>query len=277
MSCSNFAGRLLGDDFAQAYADDARRAWGIAFPTVADRDLYVFVLDRDTGMNIYRLALDPLRSLAFDRRLAARVEALHHGPPIPGCPTDPFERQAFLRALALVQLIEHDGAGTATSAGAEIIVVVDHTTPDGTPDIDWGRDLDIPERVLHDLLHHPTTKIHEIVVRNGTIITAPGQLDLGRTSRLANRAQRRALRALHRTCAIPGCDTTFDRCTIHHIVWWRHGGTTDIANLIPICSRHHHLVHDRGWQLTLGPHRELTVTTPSGRVMTTGPPHRWAA
>ncbi len=233
--------------------------------------------DRDTGMNIYRLALDPLSSLSFDRRLATRVETLHHGPPIPGCPTDPLERQAFLRALALLQLLEQEGTGTGTSGGAEVIVVIDHTTPDGTPDIDWGRDVHIPERVLHDLLGEPSTHVHEIVVRNGVIVTAPGRLDLGRTSRLANRAQRRALRALHRTCAIPGCDTTFDHCTIHHITWWRHGGNTDLANLIPICHRHHHLVHHRGWQLSLAPNRELTVTTPSGRVMTTGPPQRWAA
>jgi hypothetical protein len=34
------AARLIGDWFAGAYADDARRAWGIAFATVADREAY---------------------------------------------------------------------------------------------------------------------------------------------------------------------------------------------------------------------------------------------
>jgi hypothetical protein len=34
------ATRLLGDWFPEAYADDARRGWGIAFPTVAERDAY---------------------------------------------------------------------------------------------------------------------------------------------------------------------------------------------------------------------------------------------
>ena len=232
-------------------------------------------LDRDTGMTIYRWVLDPLRSLSFDQRLSAIVEALHHGPPIPGCPTDPLERQAFLRAHALLLML--DGQAGAPAAGAEIIVVVDHTTPDGTPDTDWGRPVDIPQRVLDDLFGHPSTHVVEIVVRNGVVVTAPGRLDLGRTTRLANRAQRRALRALYRGCGIPGCDITFDRCTIHHIHWWRNGGATDLANLLPLCNRHHHLVHDNGWTLHLGPNRELTVTTPSGRVMSTGPPHRWAA
>jgi hypothetical protein len=34
------AAALLGDWFPDAYADDARRGWGIAFPTVAERDAY---------------------------------------------------------------------------------------------------------------------------------------------------------------------------------------------------------------------------------------------
>ena len=232
-------------------------------------------IDRDTGMTIHRLALDPLRSLSFERRLAAMVELLHHGPPIEGCPADPLERQAFLRAHALLLMIE--GQGRRGTSGAEIIVVVDHTAPDEVPDVDWGRPADIPTRVLHDLLDEPTTRVHEVVVRNGVVISAPGALDLGRTTRLASRAQRRALRALYRGCGMPGCDVTFDRCTIHHVVWWRHGGPTDLGNLLPVCNRHHHLVHDRGWLLQLGPNRQLTVTTPSGRVMTTGPPRRWAA
>ena len=34
------ADRLLGEGFGDAYADDARRAWGIAFPTVEERAAY---------------------------------------------------------------------------------------------------------------------------------------------------------------------------------------------------------------------------------------------
>jgi hypothetical protein len=34
------AGRLLGEWFPAAYADDARRGWGIAFPTPQERDAY---------------------------------------------------------------------------------------------------------------------------------------------------------------------------------------------------------------------------------------------
>jgi len=59
-------------------------------------------------------------------------------------------------------------------------------------------------------------------------------LDIGRTQRTANRQQRRALRAMYRTCAAKGCDTPFDRCHIHHIDWWEHGGPTDLKNLLAL-------------------------------------------
>ena len=39
-SCSRAPRDLIGDWFAEAYADDARRGWGIAFPTVDERDAY---------------------------------------------------------------------------------------------------------------------------------------------------------------------------------------------------------------------------------------------
>lgn len=93
--------------------------------------------------------------------------------------------------------------------------------------------------------------------------------DMGREIRHANRAQRRALRAIYRTCAFGDCDIAFDRCEIHHLVPWELGGTTDLSNLVPICSRHHHVVHEGGWQLSLSPDRTVTITQPDGQVFTT--------
>ena len=48
---------------------------------------------------------------------------------------------------------------------------------------------------------------HAVVVRNGVVLYAPGEPNLGRNTRLANRAQRSALRGLYRSCAIPGGTT----------------------------------------------------------------------
>jgi len=68
--------------------------------------------------------------------------------------------------------------------------------------------------------------------------------DVGRAKRLATSHQRRALEAVHTTCAVPECDVRFDRCHIHHIDYWEHGGTTDLVNMVPLCNKHHHAVHE---------------------------------
>ena len=95
------------------------------------------------------------------------------------------------------------------------------------------------------------------------------QLDMGNQIRLANRAQRRALRAIYRTCAFPGCDVPFHRTEAHHIWPWELGGPTDLINLLPLCARHHHLAHEGGWSLQLAPDRTLTVYRPDGELHAT--------
>ena len=106
-----------------------------------------------------------------------------------------------------------------------------------------------------------------------TVLNTDGVVvDLGRSVRLANRAQRRALRAMYATCAIPGCAVRSKHCEPHHIHYWRHGGTTDLHNLLPLCSRHHHAAHEGRWQLALDNQRRLTITYPNGTTQTTGPP-----
>ena len=72
-------------------------------------------------------------------------------------------------------------------------------------------------------------------------------VDVGRAKRLATADQRRALRAMHQTCAAPDCPVRFGDCDIHHLTEWRDGGMTNLANLIPLCSKHHHLIHEGQW------------------------------
>ena len=96
-------------------------------------------------------------------------------------------------------------------------------------------------------------------------------LDVGREHRTATRPQRRALRAMYRTCAHPHCTVTFDRCRIHHIIWWTNNGPTDLDNLLPLCEQHHHLVHEGHWTLTITPDRTATWIRPDGTHWHTGP------
>lgn len=104
-------------------------------------------------------------------------------------------------------------------------------------------------------------------------------LDVGRSQRLATDDQRRALRAMYRTCGIGDCDVPFDRCEIHHLDEWdAHHGETNLDRLIPGCSRHHHLVHEGGWTLELDARtRELTIRLPDGTVHRRSRPHSVAA
>jgi hypothetical protein len=192
-------------------------------------------------------------------------------------PDDPGQRADFLRAHALAGLLDGTGgAGGGRLGPPELIAVVDATAPqpDGTPTVDWGLPVELPTAVLRDLW--PTATIRPVVVAGGIVVHAPGAVNLGRTTRLANRAQRRALRALYPTRALPDCSVAFEYCDIHHVIWWEspYDGATDLDNLLPTCSRHHHAIHDRGWQLKLAPDRALTITYPDRTTTTVRPPRR---
>ncbi|HZY09078.1 MAG TPA: HNH endonuclease, partial [Ilumatobacteraceae bacterium] len=54
-------------------------------------------------------------------------------------------------------------------------------------------------------------------------------------------------------------------------------GLTDIDNLVPLCGRHHHLVHEGSWKLHLAADRTLTITRPDGRISIHDPPRAGAA
>ena len=226
-------------------------------------------IDHDTGMGRWSATWDPETMVRLENRLDAQVQALFHDTQPEGCPSDLLEKQSFLRAHALLALLNGGGARLGRP---EIVVVIDHTTTREQPVIDWGLPVDLPQRVLDDL--YESAAVHTVVVRNGVIIDAPGELNLGRSSRLANRAQRRALGAMYATCAIPGCRVRYSRTKLHHVIWWEHGGMSDLDNFLPVCERHHHNIHHDGWLLTLTPDRTLTILFPDGSIMTTGPPKR---
>ena len=69
----------------------------------------------------------------------------------------------------------------------------------------------------------------------------------GRDLRHASIAQWKALIARDRGCI--GCGAAPSRCEAHHIVAWEDFGRTDIDNMVMVCSRCHHDLHDRGMVL----------------------------
>jgi hypothetical protein len=78
-------------------------------------------------------------------------------------------------------------------------------------------------------------------------------LDLGRTFRTAPPDLRRALEIRDGGCVVAGCTADLSRCQAHHVVYWRHGGTTSLRDMALVCRPHHHDIHEGGWLLAPRP------------------------
>lgn len=92
-------------------------------------------------------------------------------------------------------------------------------------------------------------------------------LDYGRATATISASLWAALGIRDEHCRFPGCDRPLYWCEGHHVIAWEHGGPTALANLVVLCSRHHHLVHRRGWSLRLKRNAEVEVTTADGRIL----------
>ena len=70
----------------------------------------------------------------------------------------------------------------------------------------------------------------------------------GATVRTAANDQWRALIARDRGCI--GCGAEPCRCQAHHVVPYAQSRRTDIDNLVLVCWKCHHNIHDHNWQVT---------------------------
>jgi hypothetical protein len=216
-------------------------------------------IDKTTGMHHTHLELDPVRDATLHAAIDAQIRRL---------------RQVDGNARTPWAQLQVDAVTAATSGG-----------PGGerVPEISVLTDLDTLMSGWHahsicetdDGVALPVETVRRMCCDAEIlpiVLGGAGEvLDVGRARRTATRAQRRALRAMHRTCAHPDCTVVFSACDIHHVAWWgRDDGPTDIDNLLPVCERHHHLIHEGGWTLTIAPDRTATWTRPDGTVHWTG-------
>ena len=169
---------------------------------------------------------EPARPSEVDPTLAARDPA------------------ASRRVDALVSLVRAAlAAGDVPDDGddlTEVLVMVDHDVL--THGCEVGRcslnngppiGTDTARRLACD------ARLRPLVHRDGQ------PLKLGRSQRVANRAQRRALRFRDGPgCAFPGCLAR--HVDAHHIWFWEFGGPTDIDNMCLLCRHHHRLMHEGG-------------------------------
>ncbi|MGH7687131.1 MAG: DUF222 domain-containing protein, partial [Candidatus Dormibacteria bacterium] len=180
------------------------------------------------GAATVRAALEPLakREGAGDERPRSRrmaeawIELSHHGLDAGVLPSIAGQRP-HLQVTASVETLQ--GGRGAPTGEVEYAGPVPHATV---------------ERLACD------AAVTRVVFGPGSVI-----LDAGRSRRLPGAAMRRALVARDQGCRWPGCDRPSSWTAAHHLRHWAgEGGTTDVANLVSICHKHHEKVHEHGWR-----------------------------
>ena len=96
----------------------------------------------------------------------------------------------------------------------------------------------------------PPTPADRITALAALLLGGPRHpLAVGRTSRTATPAQRKALATRDHGCIIPGCQIPAENCQAHHLTDWANAGDTTINNLALLCWTHHRQVDLRMWTI----------------------------
>ena len=206
--------------------------------------------DPDDGMTVLFGRFDPITGARIETALSQKMDEQWRE-------EDPRNRatagQRMADALALL-LTSGDGEKNGRSRGARLLLIADYDVitrelrncrlSDGTP---------IPVQKVREMACD--AEILPAIFRG-----ASQPLDLGRSRRIASPAQRVSLIARDRNCV--GCSASAAWCQAHHIIPWQPGGPTDLNNLVLLCSRCHHKVHDDRWQIRRTAPGQYTLRPP---------------
>ena len=154
--------------------------------------------------------------------------------------------QLRVDALDLLTSGAADAKGRDGSSGrpkAEIIVVADIGTLTGA-DLAGRGEIPGAGPVPPAVLQRIACDAH----LTGLLFADGKPLHHGSTVRTATAKQWRALIARDRGCV--GCGAEPARCQAHHIVPWAQTRRTDIDNLVLVCWKCHHNIHDHHWRVT---------------------------
>ena len=214
--------------------------------------------DKTTGMFHLHAELDPERGAKLDRQLQLELARLCSADQETG--DDPT---AYMQLKVNALLASASNTGDGVPARPELVVHLD---------IQWlygaMRDRGMCETV--DGVPLPAETVRRMAcdcVILPALMRGDGLVkDMGRGARTATPAQRQRLSTMHATCAHPGCRVGFSKCRIHHVQFWGLLGPTDEDNLLPLCEKHHHLVHEGQWRLEMTPDRVATWRLPDGTV-----------
>ena len=91
-------------------------------------------------------------------------------------------------------------------------------------------------------------------------------LDVGRKQRTVSTPLRRALYARDRGCTFPGCHRK-RYVDGHHLKHWINGGETTPGNMTLLCTHHHGMLHEGGFQIVKEEGGTLRFVTADGRTI----------
>jgi Domain of unknown function (DUF222)/HNH endonuclease len=97
-------------------------------------------------------------------------------------------------------------------------------------------------------------------------------LEAGRPSRNIPAGLRRVVHGRDQHCRYPGCTCKGAWCEVHHIIEWNKNGEHSIKNLVLLCPRHHHRIHQLNETLILLDDGTLIVITVLGEERMSHPP-----
>jgi len=144
--------------------------------------------------------------------------------------------------LAKCYLSGGSGKKLCTADHYQVTVHVDENALRGASDVNSKSDLPIEtvRRLCCD-----SSLVAAIDDANGNT------KDTSRKHRVVHPSLRRKLLSRDRGCRFPGC--THERwLTAHHVVHWADGGETTAENLVMLCSKHHRLLHEGGFEIKPG-------------------------
>ncbi|MFZ9042361.1 MAG: HNH endonuclease [Ilumatobacteraceae bacterium] len=218
--------------------------------------------DRATGMKHTMLHLDPVRDASMWAIVDAELRRMCRDEANKQRPFGQMQVEAFIAAMT------GSTSASGTDRVPEVVVHVDAGS------LCHGRhDATLCETI--DGVSLPVSTVQRMCCEalvQAVIVRPDGTVDrLCAERRTASRDQRRMLAAMYATCAHPHCEVGFSNCRIHHVEWWTNGGKTVMANLLPLCETHHHLVHEGGWHLSIDQARTVTWVNPAGSVWTVQP------
>jgi hypothetical protein len=193
---------------------------------------------------------------AAAHRLATYLDAFtspRQGHPAGADDPGPIERR---RGQALCALLEHLDPEKLPAHGGDATPVLVTTTPPprrgarATAGLISSDDLRISAGATRRLAC--TAGIIPVVLGGKSEV-----LDLGRASRLFNRAQRKGMRIRDGHCRARGCTIPATWCEAHHLRPWALGGKTDLADGVLLCPFHHHRAHDPTYEMSRCPDGDL--------------------